>query len=671
MRAIFTVLFLYITFIFTVHLCPGYTSQNEKIFGQIVGIDASGKIHLLEKKKPLIVLSAKEIYHYQTLRVYLYNVQKMVPEKFYLKVYKNGIEYPSLGKISNIPFRKDGNRLKSVYLPGWNQQDGTYQVKVYYSGNLLRTKQKLEFCIKRRKVPQIEKGISVVNLEMNQSIKNATFFGPDGYKKASKAVLEWARFMEADTLWVLAGETTTFTGSFIPDFPWDQGPLENLHILKRDAGNYGIAIGAYIMSFYVPGPHGITNRYQPATGYDPDNDTLYHTNHISLACDTRIRDIIKLAENLQNDPEVAYIGLDFIRTGKSDGYELAPLVVEQTNISTPPDWQGYSKTKKIKWFAEKIMVEKDPLIIEKWRWWRAHRVAEILNQVIDEAGITKPVWVYTLGWNHGKEHGQDPVMLFDAGATIDAVMLYEANSGQFERMMKHWEKYTRNTHGNFLVGNCVDYTLLDSELYTPPVEFYRRNTQGYKSMMGSGCIAGIFFHDIYRALRGKRGGYTIRDYAVAHLSSIYKLRNDLYRKGLYHSDIFVDVTITGAEDHTINHFSPGMIKGSIHIKNNSDYAVENIHIESCTLPANWNILYNYQNHLRFSECLNLDRLKKEECRDIEFFLINNRTNATMNSICFRVEVGKKKEYYLTALADFRLGRKKISVLDTSTVKGHN
>ena len=87
------------------------------------------------------------------------------------------------------------------------------------------------------------------------------------------------------------------------------------------------------MSFYVPGPDGIPERYKPGLGYNAENDTLYRARHISLSCDQRVKDLIDLAREFQNDQQIDYIGFDFIRTGRVDGYELAQLVIDDEIVA--------------------------------------------------------------------------------------------------------------------------------------------------------------------------------------------------------------------------------------------------------------------------------------------------------------------------------------------------
>jgi hypothetical protein len=402
------------------------------------------------------------------------------------------------------------------------------------------------------------------------------------------------------------------------------------------------------MSFYVPGSGGIPDRYEPGLGYNAENGTLYQSRHISLASERRIRDMIELATQFQQDSQIEYIGFDFIRTGRADGYELAHLVIDDTGIDTPAGWTDLNASERIKWFARKIEVEHDPLIIEKWRWWRAHRVAEIVKRVMEEAEITKPVWVYTLGWNHGKEHGQDPVMFFDAGVRFDAVMLYEASQSQFERLLGHWNRYISAEQGNVLVGSCVDYKLLDSDTLTPPEEFFRRNTEAYQNVMRNGFAKGIFFHDIARAFWGRKGGYRFMDYAVAHMSSVYGLKRE-------HGTLDLVVDVMYEEE------GEGMFSGILQCKNNSTRDLEDIHIELVTpgMPVTIRFYHDHSSDRGSSatpfgagaRSMHLESLQTFQSVSIPFVVKNLQTSRS--TLIFKISFEDNRHHYVREVFSLR------------------
>jgi hypothetical protein len=496
--------------------------------GQVTGLDGTGTVERIAGQegvgKPAVHLSTREMYHHQILEVTVEGLDGVNPDLLTMQVTRDGNALKSYGRRRVIPFLRDGGRLKAVYLPGWNEREGLLEVTLFYDGTRLRTDGGLEVSLKRRPVPPTGGFLSVADLEMNRSIRSMTMTNPQGERADYTALLQWARYLQADMLWILAGETTGFAPRLAGQSPWDPGPLDNLNLLKSRAGDYGLGVGAYIMAYYVPGKHGVPDRYAPGLGYNQETDSLYRARHISLASEQRILDMIELAARFQRDPDVRFIGFDFIRTGPADGYELAREVIRDTNIEVPDSWGGLAPWERIRWFARKIEVDRDPDILEKWRWWRAHRVASIVERVIREAGVTKPVWVYTLGWDHGREHGQDPVMFFDAGVSVDAVMFYESNREQFSRLLGQWNRYLRAGQGNIMVGNCVDHNLLDSDRFSPPEELYRRNLEGFSGVVGGGTASGVFFHDLSRLLWGRRGEHAAMDYATAHLASLHTMQ---------------------------------------------------------------------------------------------------------------------------------------------------
>ena len=629
-----------------VYLSQGYYLKAEsRIFDEVVGVDEAGNVQRVLAIKPTITLSKKEIYHYGILNVYLNGISDLEQENLSIKVFKDGRFHGSADIEFNIPFFPESGkeRFKAVYLPGWNAYEGEYEIKLFYGDKRIQTDEKITFLLKRKQTPLLEGGISIVDLEMNESIKKKSFIYPEGFVADYSAIPRWVQEMNADALWILSGETTTFQWPASHSKPWDAGPLENLYLLKKIAGQYDIDIGAYIMCFYVPGNYGVPDRYNAGIGYNKENDSLYYSRHISLSSEQRVLDIIELAKQFQDDEQIQYIGFDFIRTGRADGYELGPIVVRETNIITPRDWNSYSSQEKIKWFAKKVEVEKDPLVIEKWQWWRAHKVAGIIKRIIEEAGITKPVWVYTLGWNHGKEHGQDPVMFFDAGVTIDAVMLYEANRQQFARLLEHWNSYIRAGQGNIIIGNCIDYRLLDSDSLSPPDELYRRNIEGYRNILRDGFASGIFLHDMSRAFWGRRGNHTVMEYAQSFISSVQNLKNDLQR---------LDLIVDGSLDDVIMDES-GTIEYSGHIilKNNGTEPIKGIKVAFFNHKNNKDVIFYFGGTSYYTTFFELPLLNVFESTRLDFTLIKLEGTSDIGKTGLKISIEDLNNLRIITLMD--------------------
>ena len=264
----------------------------------------------------------------------------------------------------------------------------------------------------------------------------------------------------------------------------------------------------------------------------------------------------------------------------------------------------------------------------------------ITKRIIREAHITKPVWVFTLAWNHGKEHGKDPVMFFDAGVSIDAVMLYEANSQQFSRLLKQWNNYISDGEGNIIIGNCIDYNLLDSDKLNPPQELFRRNIAGYKNIIKGGNAAGIFVHDLARAFWGRRGGFSIKDYAVSHISSVYSLKKDLKVE-----DFLFDIHVNSFGEHE---YGTVETSGVIDIKYVGTVPVNRIQIELYSPGEPASITYFIDDPPEYSRIYIIDKMEPLEGKKIGFSMITGN-NIPYGSIRFKIEVGDERVYYITKL----------------------
>ena len=62
--------------------------------------------------------------------------------------------------------------------------------------------------------------------------------------------------------------------------------------------------------------------YDVSIGYNSETKSLVESRHISLADTKRVQDIIDILKRYDSNPNISYVGLDFIRTGEVDGYEM-------------------------------------------------------------------------------------------------------------------------------------------------------------------------------------------------------------------------------------------------------------------------------------------------------------------------------------------------------------
>ena len=498
-----------------------------------------------------------------------------------LKVYVVRGEYifPNVGGKNDIFFKYRNDKIVSSAALGYNPPPGPYQIVVKSRSNPDWKGVSANFRLLRRKVPKLKEGFSVVNMEYTVPLKNISVKGLKGWGHY-REIANWVEYMGADAFWMLVAQTTGWDGNITPKRPWVQGGFKNLELLAPIMKEKNIQVGAYIMSYFSPGNGKKKAGYDPSLGYTASGNKLQDTYHISLNCEKRFQDILKVARAFEANPQVDYIGMDFIRTGRADGYEMGPLVVEDMNIPVPSQYHQYSYIDKVKWFANKVEDQRNRNIISKWRWWRATKTASIINRLVTEGNLTKPVWCFTLGWEHGKQHGQDPYMMFDAGAMIDAVMLYEATENQFKNMMIQWKNYMRDNKNNVIVGNASDVRLLTSTTRNPPADFMYRQVRGYRDIYRQGLAKGIFFHDISRALWSSKRGIDIKEWAIVNGHSISKYRQEL---GLipYSAEI---------------KFSPDKENGKIKIKNHTDQIIPGLEL-SFVETGNWTSVKDKGNYL--------------------------------------------------------------------------
>ena len=152
-------------------------------------------------------------------------------------------------------------------------------------------------------------------------------------------------------------------------------------------------------------------------------------------------------------------------------------------------------------------------------------MANVVRRIKEAVGPTPPLWAFTLTWDKGWHHGQDPVMMNDAGIDADALMLYEANEPQFQALLVDWKRYVKRADAQLIVGNVVDWPLHQNSPDGPKA-FSRRLKEAVDRIYADGPARGIFVHDISRALWGRLGPWSTRDWmdesreAISHLRRV-------------------------------------------------------------------------------------------------------------------------------------------------------
>ena len=485
--------------------------------------------------KPLKVFTSKnKYYRYELVEIYAdyrdLNKKPINIGTLVARVYKNNRLIYSVGKTKEIILTYNPSLKLWVgkWAIPWNPELGEYNVLVKampdYPGPVLTATSSFEVI---GRIPEKnKKSFCAMTLEYGGNILQKRIPGPDGRIGNWKNLIKWSKFVGANALLMLGAETETYNSRVTEKTPFDPVKLHNVDIIAEYANKHNLTFGAWVMSFGIQGKKYEKVGYNPSLAYNPKTGNLYPSYmHISMIDRKRFNDILSAVKRFNRNPDISMIGIDYIRTGHLDGYEMADYVVRDMNIVVPDNWDNMSKIAKAKWFAYQIRVKEDKNIIDKWRWWRAHKSAEIVHKLIVLSKTKKPVWVFTLGWNHGKEHGQDPYMFTDAGVAYDFVMLYEANQKQFRQVLVDWKGYISAQQANIVVGQTTDVKLLDSFYLNPIEEFLRRVSIGSKRIVFGGSVDGIFWHDFSRAFWGRKGRYSSKEWILAAAKAFSDFRN--------------------------------------------------------------------------------------------------------------------------------------------------
>ncbi len=593
-------------------------------------IKKSEKKNLEEPFKPLKVVTFKNIYHrYELVEILVnyrdINKRPITSGKVIAYIYKNGRLQKSIGNLREIRlvFNPKYKLWVGKWPVPWKAEEGKYRVFVKampdYPAPVLTAS--TEFEVVSREIPKPEKGLCVVVMEHGIPIlrKVPPLYADSIKKDKFNRLIEWVKFTGADGFFVLAGETATYNPRVNSKTPFIPDRLREAKKLLKIAKQNGLITGAWIMSFGYNGGDCEKIGYKPSYGYNVSTGRLYKSYmHISLNDEKRIRDIINLVKKLDKEEYIDFIGLDYIRTGHVDGYELADSVVRDMSIPVPENWNKWSEIRKAIWLARKIKIEKDPDIIERWQWWRAHKEALFINRV--KKATRKPIWGFTLGWKHGREHGQDPLMFTDAGLDFDAVMLYEANQRQFRTFLYHWKGYLSSKDINILVGQTVDIKLLDSNFLFPTEELVRRIIVASKKITFDGKIDGVFWHDVSRGFWGNKGIFTTKEWFITAGRAF-----SLFRENTGENEIKSDITIISRKENKVSFI--------VKVENQSYYDIKNIKVS--LIPVNGVFFTKYR-------VAKISKLEPGEIKKIHFQVYITTSRIPM--IAATIRWGNKKSF---------------------------
>jgi hypothetical protein len=322
---------------------------------------------------------------------------------------------------------------------------------------------------------------------------------PDGTMKDWHGLLDWAVYMGVDALWVLGGQSPGKEKGQI----WVENNLKLLPGVAAECHARGLQFGVYAM-------YSLTTSSIPIAGYeyglDIKDSRPVPTRAVSIRDRKRLDDVANLLRPWAIDPNVDFIGVDYIRNALG-GYELADdFVAEMPGIRVPAQWPTLSREERMTWVARKKIMRLDDAFIDAWQWWRARRVALIVKELKKHIGDQKIFWAFTLTWDKGWHHGQDPVMMNDAGMDYDALMFYEADKAQYEAMLNDWHGYASRSDVQLMPGNIFDWVLHQKDPEGPK-EFSRRMNQALARVYRDGPAQGLFFHDAMRLQYRRLGSW--------------------------------------------------------------------------------------------------------------------------------------------------------------------
>ncbi|TYB31609.1 MAG: hypothetical protein FXF47_03160 [Candidatus Mcinerneyibacterium aminivorans] len=441
----------------------------------------------------------------------------------HLKVFKNDSRFSPFEDMEKIHFQQIDVDLKVAYIPlGFNPPTGSYEIKFYSSKKLLETK---KISVYPRKIEKINPPFHSFTVEYGGNLNKIKVGVPSKKGYSNEKIKELLQYLNIDNLFFMVGQTNAKLKEVHKDNPWIP---ENLTSWKKFNTKFkdDFTTGGYVGCFLCFGP-AISKFPQYEFSYDYSFDYgLYRSNFISIDDSNRIKDISKLVQKIDDDKDVEFVGLDYIRAGQG-GFENYKEFITIFNLDLP----GKSKREKILQLAKSVKNDRKPNIKKKWEYFRAYKTSQVIESMAN--AVDKTIWVFTLGWEQGHNHGQDPIMFTDAGADVIFVMLYEATHSEYEDMMQSWEKYLAKTENlQLVIGQDIDYPLNDNPQIrkSGPEEMLKRYKKAYKVFSINDNLKGFFLHDLVRAFYGRLYPYQSKEwlYSAGSALTYFNINSDEY-----------------------------------------------------------------------------------------------------------------------------------------------
>ena len=429
---------------------------------------------------------------------------------------------------AKMPLAEMGAWQWQIPEPKREEQDEDRSLSMEGSGYCVA---QAEFEIKTRPPPPLPPGLCAATWE--QDFPRESLRRPDGSVGDWRAMLDWCEFMGADCLWFRGAVTETYHGALSLDQPFATHNLEAIPQLAKAAHQRGLKFGVWAVAYATYPTH--TNKYKPAYDYAQDisrsTGKISEMDYVSLLDPLRVEHLADFAKQMQNTDNVDFIGLDYLRSDRG-GYEMTEQFTNEMPVQLPVGWDNWDKQRRWRYVATMVETQwqsqRGRDFYEQWNWWRAHQTAEIVSQIIAQGQITKPVWVFLLGWEHGTQHGQNPTMLTDAGTALITPMLYQVKSQEhFEAMVRSWHDYMDPGVANISAGDQVDdyWHQRSRRPVASPELLYQRMMTAHHRFIRNGRTKGGFWHDISRAaVKGTLGPYPGREWALAGAAAFSQIR---------------------------------------------------------------------------------------------------------------------------------------------------
>ena len=389
----------------------------------------------------------------------------------------------------------------------WNAPPGEYVPALVGRDDIKERLRATPFRIGRRTPrPLPPGGFVVATVESVMPLATTRVKAPDGTQKDWRGLLDWAKYLGADAILVLAGQTPGPRDGQV----WQNANIDVLPEMARECRARGLKFGVYAMYSLTMSNTVKIPGYE--YGVEIKDSRPVVTRAVSLRDPKRLDDVANFLRPFARDPNVDFVGVDYIRNTLG-GYELTDdFVAEMPGVRVPPEWPRLTRDERMTWLARKKVMRRDMNFIDAWQWWRARRAALIIRELKRRLGGDKPLWAFALTWDKGWHHGQDPVMMNDAGVDYDALMFYEADKPQFGEMLKDWHGYVRRGDAQLIPGDIFDWGLHQKDP-AGPAEFARRLRRAIDGVYGDGPARAVFFHDLARLLWGRLGPWGTRAWA--------------------------------------------------------------------------------------------------------------------------------------------------------------